>query len=427
MKDKKKQYHIAFIHHGAVPGGAPTSLKNLILGLKECSSVQISICCAFYAMIPFFKTIPKVDVIKYPRPCKISGKVAIGWASIYNVKTFLMFLLDILYAPFAIIREFFFLKRLNPDIVHLNSSILWTSAIAAKLNRYPIVWHIRENFIGGPCNLRRRLYALFIRKLADKVICISPSEGISMDGAGSEKIKVIYNSIDLSLFQEELYCKTKERETFGFKADDFIILSLGGSSFRKGAFQLIEALNYLDDACRIVIAGDSKILGKIKIQKSVRIFHAMEDFMFNYGIIKYYSWFYEQRLANSLLKVDSSRLYCPGVVDAGDLAKLISACDVLVFAGTTPHFARPIFEAWAMKKPVVVFDTSVMQEEVNDGFDGIIVKEHTGLALAEALKDLRDKPEKCRELGKCGWIKSQEKFDINKNAEMVLGIYENNF
>ena len=427
MKDKKKQYHIAFIHHGAVPGGAPTSLKNLIHGLTGCGSLQISICCAFSAMIPFFKTIPKVDVVKYPRPCKISGKVAIGWASIYNMKTFLMFFLDILYSPFAIIRECFFLRRLNPDIVHLNSSILWTSAIAAKLNRYPLVWHVRENFIGGPYNLRRKLYALFIRKFADKVICISPSEGISMDGADSDKIKVVYNSIDLSLFQEKLYSKTKERSKFGFKTDDFLILSLGGSSFRKGAFQLIEALHYLDDTCKIVIAGDSKIVGKIKNQKIVRLLHAMEDFLFNSGIKKYYSWFYEQRLANSLLKVDSSRLYCPGVVDADDLAKLISACDVLVFAGTTPHFARPIFEAWAMKKPVVVFDTSVMQEEITDGFDGIIVKEHTGIALAKALNDLKAKPEKCRKLGNSGWIKSQEKFDINKNAEMVLRIYENNF
>ncbi|MCI5208708.1 MAG: glycosyltransferase family 1 protein [Candidatus Electrothrix sp. ATG2] len=102
----------------------------------------------------------------------------------------------------------------------------------------------------------------------------------------------------------------------------------------------------------------------------------------------------------------------------------IQASDVLVFAGTTPHSGRPVYEAWALKKPVIVFDSEVMRMDVEDRVDGIIVKEHTAEALAEAVRYLKSQPELCRKMGEAGNWKAKERFSLKNNTEKLLAIYK---
>ncbi|MFZ5759344.1 MAG: glycosyltransferase family 4 protein [Thermodesulfobacteriota bacterium] len=421
MGQEKKRSNIIFIHHGAVPGGAPTSLRNLTIGLACYERLQLTVCCPFPAMIAFFAQVPGVRVIRYPRPCKVSGKVAIGWANLFRPMTFCQFVLDMLYAPVAIVREARFLRQLRPDIVHLNSSILWTSAIAAKLNRCLLVWHVRETFLGGKGNLRRKLYARFIAALADRVVCISPSEAASMDALHSAKHEIIYNSIDFSAFQPAGYDQQEEKKIIGFRATDFVILSLGGTSFRKGAFQLIDCLHYLEESVKVVIAGEWTVTRPAALNSPAGILLRVEDVLVKWGWKKFLSWLYPRRLANLFHGNVRSRVLFPGGVD--QLPGLIAACDVLVFAGTTPHFARPIYEAWAMEKPVIVFDTPVMRSEVEDGVDGLLVAEHTGKALAAGIEQLRKNPAMGQAFGQKGRKKAMERFDLHQNAERIACMY----
>ena len=412
---------IIYIHHGSVPGGAPTSLRNMIAGLRKKDDLRIKVFCIYKSMIPFFRNIEGVDVKKYYQAATISGKVFIGLAKITNINTSIHTLVELLLSPFTIYKEKKILQKEHPSIIHLNSSILWSTAIAAKLCNIPLVWHVRETFIGGRYNLRRQIYAWFIKKTADQVICISPSEARSINGLNTDNVSVIYNSIDFSKFQKEKYDAGKERERLNIPDGAFVILSLGGLSFRKGAFQLIEAMQYLDDRFYLVIAGADTPKER-RIGRVNKMAFALENIVVRSGIKKYYSWLYNDRVNYAIEESGGSRVRFAGILD--DIVPALNICDLLAFAGTTPHFGRPVFEAWAMKKPVVVFDTEVMRAESENGADGIIVREHTGKALADAVFKLSQNPKKRKEMGEKGYKKALERFSLEKNTKKIMEIYE---
>ena len=412
---------ILFVHHGSVPGGAPTSLRNMIAGLRKEDDLRIKVFCIYKSMIPFFREIKGVYVKKYHKAATISGKVFIGLAKIVNIRTMIATFFELLVVPITIHKEKVILKKERPCIVHLNSSILWSTAIAAKACNIPLVWHVRETFTGGRYNFRRILYAWFLKKMADQVICISPSEEKSINGLNADNVSVIYNSIDFLKFQKEKYDTGKERERLNIPEDAFVILSLGGLSFRKGAFQLIEAMQYLDGRFYLVIAGadrpKERRIGRVK-----KMAFALENIIVRSGIKKYYSWLYNDRVNYALEVSGGSRVRFAGILD--DIVPALNICDLLAFAGTTPHFGRPVFEAWAMKKPVVVFDTEVMRSEIENEVDGVIVRAHTGKALADAVFDLSQNPEKRKKMGEKGYKKALERFSLEKNTKKIIGIYE---
>lgn len=416
-----KRRGVLFVHHGAVPGGAPTSLAYLINGLESLGGLNLAVCCAFRKMRSYFRTVTQAQVIPSPVPCKISGKVFIGWARLGNPITLHYFLKEIWNAPRTIWKERRFLKTQPFDIVHLNSSILWTTAIAAKMANKKIVWHVREVFLGGRTNARSYLYSLFLRKLADAVICISPTEAQSIRGTRDPKVKVVYNSLDFSRFREERYDPKAERKKFGIADHAFVLLSLGGLSFRKGTFQLISAMGRLDADYHLVIAGDATLENHHDNGRFANPMIRFEDFLVRRGWKPYFSWYYGHRIRKALAGADRAKITFTGVVD--DVPRLISLCDVMVFAGVTSHFSRPIFEAWAMNRPVLVLDTPSMRNEVTDGVDGMIVKEHTGEKLAEAIAHAKSLRGALREMGEIGSRKCSEKFNLRRNAERVRAVY----
>ncbi len=412
---------ILYIHHGSVPGGAPTSLRTMIRGLKNeyDNKVNIKVLCAYESMIPYFKEIKGIDVEKYIRPCTISGKVFI-WGDLFHIKKILYFIYELLLSPWIIRKEIEILKKENANLLHLNSSILWSSAIAGKILKIPVVWHIRETLSGGKFNIRKKLYSTFIKKTADRIICISPSELNNISGNHSKNASVIYNSVDFSNFDRHQSAVEKERST-SEKSEQFIIVSLGGLSFRKGTYQLIDAMKILDHRFKMIIAGHCSLNVNNKFVPIKKTTLQLENILIQLNLKKYYSWFYTYRVQQSLQNVDSTKLEFIGVVN--NIFNLLNLCDVLVFAGTTPHFARPVFEAWTLKKPVIVFDSIVMQQEIFHNNDGIIVKEHSGKALAEAISFLYQNPDKCQVFGKKGYIKAMEKFNLPKNTLKLISIY----
>lgn len=393
----------------------------MISGILEKKGLSISVFCIFESMMPYFKKLEAVKVRKYHKAATISGKVFIGYAKMSNIQTAILTLFELVILPFTIYKETKTLRKEDASMIHLNSSILWSTAIAVRLCHIPLVWHVRETFTGRRYNLRRKLYAWFVKKMANQVICISPSGARSINGLNADNVSVIYNSIDFSKFQKEKYDPVQERQKFNVPEDAFVILSLGGGSFRKGAFQLIEAMQYLDDRFCLVIAGadapKERRMGRVK-----KTAFAFENILVRFGIKKYYSWMYNARVGYALEVSGDARVRFAGILD--DIVPALNICDLLVFAGTTPHFGRPVFEAWAMKKSVVVFDTEVMRAEVEDGADGIIVREHTGKALADVILKLSQNRLQRKEIGEKGYKKALEKFSLEKNTLKIMKIYE---
>ncbi|HEX7076603.1 MAG TPA: glycosyltransferase family 4 protein [Hyphomicrobiaceae bacterium] len=412
---------VAYIHHGQVPGGAPTSLRILVEEVgRQAPRTKRQIWCVFPPMMPYFAQIDGAQVDKYIETPVLTGKKFIGWSPFFQTKTLGLLLRQLMATRTTIAREVAWLRRNRPDIVHLNSATLWTSAIAARRAGIPLVWHVRETLRGGPWNARKRLYGAFLRRTADAVIAISPQDAASLGSDREGKVNVIYNAVSLDHFMPERHDGRAARKSHGIPEDAFVILSLGGFSYRKGAWQLIRALKILPDRFHLVVAGDHLPRQPVRQTTLMTLRWRLEDLAVRIGWRATQTWRYPERVKAESASVES-RLHQVGHLD--DVAPLIAACDVLVFAGTIPHFARPIYEAWAMKKPVVAFDTPVMRSEIANGEDGLLVPRDAPEALAAAFTFIAQNATRAREFGERGRIKALGRFDSSANVRAVLNVY----
>ncbi len=414
---------IVYIHHGSIPGGAPTSLRNLTQGFMGNGFVRCRILCMHDSMRQFFAENHKVEIASYPKHGLISGRVFMAWTPPTPGRLMLT-LLEVISAPKHIAQEIKVLRQHTPDIVHLNSSILWTSAIATKILRLPVIWHIREASAGR--SIMRALYTRLVRRLADHVICIGPQEYHIFDGETHANVHQIRNSLDDSYFVTQSISRQEARKQLGIPEDRFVFASLGGSSFRKGPLQLLEALHELPQDYSLLLAGSRLPSARTK---PAYPWHAwlmrLEESLWRHKIKQCILWYYPERLALALASVSPNRITMTGIIN--DVKPVIMAADVLVFAGTTPHSGRPLYEAWALGKPVIVFDSEVMRKEVVDAKDGLIIYEHTGKALAKALKRLRSDPKLARHLGENGRKKAEKLFSLQTNTDKLAEIYRKVF
>lgn len=410
---------ILYIHHGQVLGGAPKSLLNTILGLKKISDCDIKVLCAHKEMKPFFKENAGVEVGDIYDPCLVLGRVLIGYSSIFNLATLKRLLSEIANLRKSIDTQSRQLKEEAPDIIHLNSSILFTTAIAIKKNNIPIVWHIREMFPGTRMNIRNILVGKFIRNTADKVIAIGISEAKNL--GGGDKVEVINNSIDFSKFNNQLYNREEERRKYGIERNQKLIVFLGGVQPRKGGLELIEAMLHTSDFTKLIIAGSDKVeSGNISYFEQVGLW--IENLLFKAGACKYLKYKYNYRISKALSKLKSDKVVFIGLIN--DVVPLLSACDLLVIPFIFPHSARPLFEAWAMKKPVVAFDVKGVRENIDDGKDGLLVKKKTGKELARAINLLLENDNLIKKMGDEGYKKAYERFRQEANSKKILDIYE---
>jgi hypothetical protein len=74
---------VLFIHHGRVPGGAPTSLSSTINALQEeMPEMDATVWCVNEQMAEFFSDKCAVPCEIVPYPLMEMGKIIIGWTPI---------------------------------------------------------------------------------------------------------------------------------------------------------------------------------------------------------------------------------------------------------------------------------------------------------------------------------------------------------
>lgn len=384
---------ILYLHHGTILGGAPLSLLYLVREIERQPNVQAELACHAPAMREFFARNLKSPVGVWADPLTFFGRYWIGYIPLDSALRRKLFFNEICRAPRSIWKQYRGIRRIKPDIVHLNSSVMFTSAIAARLAGATLVWHIREPVQGEIW--KQRLSGFIIRRLAHKIITISEIEAKHLGEDRFNKIKVIYNPLNFETLRGELYDPIVERKKIGLTPNDRVVATLGGVSPRKGTLEQIQAMKHTDASTKLVIAGPP-----LPADSNDE---------------------YHQELHRALAELPPNKVIFTGIVE--NVAPLLAACDALTFTGMTPHFPRPVFEAWLMNKPVVVFDMEGVSNQVIHGVNGMIVKELTGQALGMALAKLLDDPVAMKKMGEAGRQKAEEKCNPASVALQVLSVY----
>lgn len=397
---------ILYIHHGGAIGGAPMSLLYLLRHLDRSRYEPVVVVLRHGPAADLYRA-EGIETYVEPRIRDFSHTTLewYGGRDLWRLPGRLLSLIPSIWRTRALIR------RLRPDLVHLNSSVLAPCAIACRREGVPLVWHIREPLAHGYLGLRRAWLRRTVDRCASRVVAISRHDAEQL--ILGERVRVIYNFVDFSEFDRTLSGEAVRAE-FAIPPDAPLVLMLGGVSPPKGTLTLVRALPALVGAVpdvRVVIAGPplppessawrgiaKRLLGADAYGQAMR------------------------QAVEALPQAARAALIFAGVRQ--DVPHLLAASQVLVFPSTVPHFARPIIEAAAMGVPSVASDLGGPRELIQHGKTGLLIPPNDAEALAEALADLLCNPARAHALGEAAYEQARRLFDAQTNAAATVALYD---
>ncbi len=145
-----------------------------------------------------------------------------------------------------------------------------------------------------------------------------------------------------------------------------VILNVGAIQKRKNIARLVEAFESVDPSWKLVLAGSA-----------------------GYGS--------EEILARIERSPARGRISVPGYVSPGDLAAHYAAAGIFAFPSLDEGFGMPLLEAMAAGAAVLTSRTSALPEVAGDA--ALLVDPTDTGSIAQALRDLTEKPDLRRDLG----------------------------
>lgn len=216
------------------------------------------------------------------------------------------------------------------------------------------------------------------------VVCVSSKnmeECIERGYAAKEKCKVFPNGANLDLFKP--LDRIKCRQQIGLKEDDFLLITVGEFSDRKGQNRIIKAVDILSDkTIKTCFIGAGETI-------------ADRDYVFYKGKISH-----------------------------NDLPIYINAADVFVLPTLREGCCNAIVEALACGLPVVSSDRK-FNYDILDESNSIMVDPEDVNQIAAAIKQLRD-DEKKREFLSKGALEKSQSLSIKQRASNILSFIQEN-
>ena len=285
-----------------------------------------------------------------------------------------------------------YLQNGDIDIVHINNVFPLGAASAALDAHIPLVWHVREMFDADYqfAFIRGNDYAWSLLRRADRVVAISDvvyrkyKHVLSVDN----NMVTVYNGISNEFYSEH---KILESPIVAF-------VCIGQFIEHKNHRELIEA-------CRILknkgIYGYKLILvGKGSLKQSLK------------GLVKKYG-------LTEQVTFEGTR---------NDIPRFLEKCDVVCVPSSSEAFGRTFVEGMLSGCLVigVASSLSAAEEIVSDGYSGLLYRSGHPDELARKMEEIigRKYDERMRSIARQGQSTAMEKFTSEKNADMIMEVYE---
>jgi len=286
-------------------------------------------------------------------------------------------------------------RREGVDLVYANdtNSTSRIAAIAARLGGAGFLCHVRSMGWG-----KSRLRMLYLWS-ADAVIAVSRACAESVERfVRRRRLHVVYNGVP----DEELGPATEDdrrylRHQIGASDDAVVVMSLAHLCERKGQLHAVRALEELRAGGRAV---DLCLVGSCDREPG-----------------------YVQRIRDQVRQVGlGGRVHLLGF--RADAARLVRGADLFVHTALADPHPRAVVEAMAAARPVVAFAVDGVSETVLDGRTGRLVRAKDHGALAAAIRELLDEPERARNMGDAGRRRVVSTFTEGAATEGVLEVLD---
>jgi glycosyltransferase involved in cell wall biosynthesis len=385
------------VHHGGGIGGAPVSLLKLLAALNPAE------------FDPHAIFTESGDVLDYAHNLGVSAEVVpTGGAFFYSAharlggRSVARFLRTF---PTAVQNARLALRSQHPDLVHLNTSVLLAWAAAARRERLPVVWVVRE--VLGPNPWLRRFHAQFIARHARRMVAISDAVAACLPG----RVDRVDNAVDLNEFRLDLLDQRPAiRSELGVAPEAQVVMVVGSVQLPKGHWLMLDALPFLPPQAELVLVTGGVDAESYAHQPRGRVKRALGLPLDNLDA------FQRDARARGL----TERIRVTGY--QRNVARAIAAADVLVFPSLEPEgFGRPIIEAMALARPVVATDVGPSRDLLGVGTGRLVPPEAT--ALASAVGDLLNSPEMSQHMGRVGRARVEACFSLERQVAEMSAVY----
>ncbi|WEL20075.1 glycosyltransferase family 4 protein [Candidatus Nanohalococcus occultus] len=264
--------------------------------------------------------------------------------------------------------DFFALRKVDADIVHLASQDLLSGIVVPEINNMVVTVHdifpYLDGYAGPFYSWMARNYVKNLERNADKVIAISEATKEQLEEnteVETQKIEVVYQGVDLELFRP-----VEEEIDYGE-----YFLHVGHELDRKnmdGLIKVFEKIKEEKPEAKLVRVGNKDRTRKL--------------------------------IENSDI-VDSTDVVYEEGIDSDRLVKLYSNAEKLLFPSEAEGFGRPMIESLACGTSVVAFDRKPMNEVLPEL---MLVEWGDTESFAQKAIEPLESPEACREIaGKYSW------------------------
>ncbi len=268
--------------------------------------------------------------------------------------------------PLSLYRLAAYMRKEHIDIVHTHMYRPNVSGvIAARLAKVPVVISQIHN-VNHWDNKRQLRMDARLSGWRDKVIAVSEAvkhDYIKQTGTAPEKCVVIYNGIELSIFDAERPAAA-ERERWGIGRQDKVVGLIARLVPQKDHLTFIQAARYVCNAIpqvKFLIVGEEEGRDGVLEQLKTRIAEL--------GLTKQVTFTGTQK----------------------NIADILGIMDVSALSSLREGFSNVVLESMAAGVPMVATDVGGNAEAVLDGVTGFVVPPQSPQALAQAIiKILQD-------------------------------------
>jgi glycosyltransferase involved in cell wall biosynthesis len=291
-----------------------------------------------------------------------------------------------------------FLKKNKIEIIHTHDFYTNVFGIAAaRLAGVPLKIASKRETGGMRTKLQKQIEK-GIFSIADAVVVNAEAvkNYLRAEGISPEKIRVIYNGIDLERLAPKEINRQKICQVFGLPTDEnikFITLVANLRHAIKNQPMFLRVAQRLQEkfpAAHFVIAGEGELQNDL------------------------------ENLARELGVAEKSHF----VGRCAKIPELLSVSYAGVLASFAEGFSNSILEYMTAKLPVVATDVGGASEAIVEGETGFLVESNDDEAMANRLSELLQNPEKAREMGEFGRKIVEENFSCAAQLEKTIELYE---
>lgn len=305
-------------------------------------------------------------------------------------------------------------RKIQPDIIHLNSSKAgvvgaWARIIAgAKLNKNVKLIYTAHGWVfNEPMNFFIKWFYFWLEKstasIKDKIICVSEFDrqiALDYQVAPAEKLIAIHNGLDENAINflpaaEARAAILDSPATLTQLKNNLIIGTIANFYPTKGLKYFIEAINLILTEkswplIAIIIGGGrerpalEKLIGQKKLTEKIFLIGQKEN-----------------------------------------AANYLKAFDIYICSSVKEGLPYSILEAMAAGRPIITTKVGGVPEMIEEEKTGLLAEPRSNRDLADKIKRLLNNQNYARQLGANAANTVREKFNLNQMKEKTFKQYQN--